>query len=262
MRAIWSGSLSFGLINIPVRMYSAEKPESGIDFNLLDKKTLSRIRYARVSRKTGEEVPHDHIVKGYEYQDGDYIILTDEDFEKANRQRRKTIDIKAFIVADEIDERYFKKPYYLEPQEGAESAYALLRESLKRSNKVALAKFVLRNRDHLSAIGPVGQALTMFELRFMHELREPTGLNLPNAEAASEEQVKMALALIDQLTNHFIPEDYHDTYTEELRELIEQKAKGKKITTTKEKPATKTHDIMDALKASLEKAGSEKTSAR
>jgi DNA end-binding protein Ku len=236
-------------------MYSGEESQSGLEFNLLDKKTLSRIRYARISRQTGQEVAFNDIVKGYEYQDGDYIILTDEDFKKADRQRQKTIDIKAFIDSKEIDERYYEKPYYLEPQNGAESAYALLRESLERSKKVALAKYVLRNRDHLAAVKPLGRVMTMLELRFHNEIREPAGLNLPPEKSASNEQVEMALKLIDQLTKHFAPEDYHDTYTEELEKVIELKAKGKPVKVGgPEKRATKSQDIMDMLKASLEKA--------
>lgn len=255
MRAIWTGSLSFGLINIPIRLYSGEESQAGIDLHQLDKKTLARIRYARISRKSGQEVPYDDIVKGYEYQDGDYIVLTDEDFKKANRRRQKTIDIKAFVDAKEIDQRYYVKPYYLEPQQGAESAYALLRESLKRSKKVAVAKYVLRNRDHLAAIAPVGQAVTMFELRFQNEIREPVGLNLPDAKATSKDQIDMALKLIEQLTKHFIPEDYHDEYTAELEAVIKQKAKGKPVKAKgKEKAPTGTQDLMASLKASLEKA--------
>ncbi|HYF96901.1 MAG TPA: Ku protein, partial [Patescibacteria group bacterium] len=223
MRAIWTGSLSFGLINIPVKMYSGEERGSNLEFDMLDKKTMSRIRYARIGTKTGKEVSWNNIVKGYKCKDGDYIILTDEDFKKANRHRRQTIDIKAFVKSEEIDERFYEKPYYLEPQKGAENAYALLTESLHRSNKVAVAKFVLRNRDHLASVKAVGRALVLFELRFQSEVREFGGLSLPDKKAASDEQVKMALALVDQLTKHFIPEDYHDTYKEELEKLIDKK---------------------------------------
>lgn len=237
-------------------MYSGEEAEAGVHFTQLDKKTLSPIKYAKVSRKTGEEVPYKDIVKGYEYQDGDYVVLTDKDFEKANRVRQSTIDIKAFVEASEIDERFYEKPYYLEPQKGAESAYALLRESLARSKKVAVAKYVLRNRDHLATIKPIGRSLSMIEMRFNEEVREPGGLNLPDAKATNDEQVKMALQLIDQLTKHFTPEDYHDEYADELRAIIDQKAKGKPVKAKgEEKAPAATGDIMAMLKASLEKAG-------
>lgn len=256
MRAIWTGSLSFGLINIPVRLFSGEEAASRPAFHLLDKKTKAGIRYARISRKSGQEVPYDDIVKGYEYQDGDFIILTEEDFNKANRQRRQTIEIKAFTDASEIDDRYYKKPYYLEPQKGAESAYALLRESLKESKKVAVAKYVLRNRDHLGAISTIGRALAMLEMRFQNELREPGSLNLPDEKATSKEQIKMALSLIEQLTKNFIPEDYHDEYTDELERVIDQKMKGRPIKAKgKASQPTKDQDIMAQLKKSLELTG-------
>jgi DNA end-binding protein Ku len=256
MRAIWTGSLSFGLINIPVKLYSGQESDAGVHFKQLDKKTLSPIKYSRISEKTGKEVPYKDIVKGFEYQDGDYIVVTDDDFEKANRERQNTIDIKAFVESEEIDERYYEKPYYLEPQKGAESAYALLRESLKKAKKVAVAKFVLRNRDHLASIKPIGRSLSMIEMRFNEEVREPGGLNLPDAKATSDEQVKMALQLIAQLTKHFTPEDYHDEYTDELRTIIKQKAKGKPVKAKdKEKTPAATQDIMAQLKASLEKTG-------
>lgn len=256
MRAIWTGSLSFGLINIPVRMYSASESKSGLSFHQLEKKTLARIRYARISRESGREVPYEDIVKGYEYQDGDYVVLTDEDFAKANRQRQKTIDIKAFTDSSEIDQRYYAKPYYLEPDKGAEPAYALLREALSRAKKVAVAKYVLRNRDHLASIAPIGRAITMFELRFSDEVRGLAGLNLPEASATSSEYIDMALKLIEQLTINFIPEDYRDEYTAELQDIINQKAKGKRPKAKgKPKQPTKSQDIMASLKKSLEAAG-------
>lgn len=257
MRSIWSGSLSFGLINIPVKMYSGQETQAGLNFRMLDKKTLSPIRYIRISGKDGKEVPYDNIVKGYQIQEGDYIILTDEDFQKASRQRQKTIDIQAFVDEAEIDDRFYEKPYYLEPQEGAESAYALLRESLSKSKKVAVAKYVLRNRDNLASIAPLGNALTMYELRFQNEIREPSALNLPSKEATTTEQVNMALTLIDHLTKHFVPEDYHDTYSDEIRDIIDKKSKGRPIRSRgRAKQPTSSDDIMAKLKASLEKAGS------
>lgn len=256
MRSIWTGSLSFGLINIPVRMYSGEESEAGPHFHLLDKRDLSLVRYSRVSKKSGKEVPYKDIVKGYEYEDGDYIVLTDEDFDKANQQRQKSIDIKAFIDVHEVDERFYKKPYYLEPQKGAEGAYALLRESLARSEKAAVAKYVLRNRDHLGLVRPVDRALAMIEMRFLQEVRQPSNLNLPNAKVASKDQISLALQLIDQLTRHFVPEDYKDEYANELKNIINKKAKGKPVRVHgAQKTPAATKDIMAMLKKSLEKAG-------
>jgi DNA end-binding protein Ku len=221
---------------------------------MLHKKDHEPIRYARICREDGKEVPWDEIVKGYEYAKGDYVILTDEDFKKANARKTKTIDITEFTDEDEIDIRYFEKPYYLEPDKNAQKAYALLREALKRSKKVAIAKFVLRNREHLALIKPVGNALVMDQMRFQNEVRQPVDLNLPNKGDASKKEIDMALALIDHLSSPFAPEDFHDTYTEELEDIIAAKAKGKKPKKQGNEPQpTQVKDLMSMLKASLEK---------
>lgn len=254
MRAIWTGSLSFGLINIPVRLYSGSEDRGGIDLRMLHKDDLSPIRYAKVCRRDGQEVPLEDIVKGYEYQEGDFIVLSDGDLKKADSRRSKTIDIQEFTDENELDVRYFEKPYYLEPDKNAEKPYALLREALVKSKKIAVAKFVLRNREHLAAIKPVGRALILNQLRFPTDLREPRQLDLPDAKAASKAEIDMALKLIDQLTAPFIPEDYKDTYTEELEEMIAQKLKGKKVEIKTDEPkSTPAKDLMAALKESLEK---------
>lgn len=253
MRALWSGSLSFGLINVPVKLYSGSESRGGIDLHMLHKKDLSPIRYSKVCRKDGEEIPFKDIVKGYEYQEGDYVVIEDEDFEKANAEKTNTIDITTFTDESEIDVRYFEKPYYLEPTKGAEKTYALLREALKQSHKIAVAKFVLRNREHLAAVKPVGAALVLNQMRFTNEIRESSDLKLPDAKAASKGEVDMALKLIDQLSGPFIPEDYHDTYTEELEEIIEEKVEGKQPKKKGKAPVkTASKDLMAALKASLE----------
>jgi DNA end-binding protein Ku len=214
----------------------------------------SPIRYARVCRKDGKEIPYDEIVKGYEYRDGDYVELTNEDFKKADVRKTKTIDIKQFTDEKEIDTRYYEKPYYLEPVKGAERAYTLLRQALEKSGKVALAKYAMRARDNMAAIKPVGRVLVLNQLRFPADVRNPGNLNIPDEKAANEE-VKMALALIDQLTKPFIPEDWHDTYTEELEEIIEEKAKGLKPKARGKAPEqTKVKDLMTTLKASLDQS--------
>lgn len=253
MRAIWSGSISFGLVNIPVRLYSASQANEGLDLNMLHKTDMSPIRYARICRADGEEVPWEDIVKGYEYQKGDYVVLTDDDIKKASPEKTQTIDIAQFVDEKEIDSRYYEKPYYLEPDKKAEKPYALLREALRKSGKVALAKYVLRNRERLAAVKPIGQVLVLNQMRFSSELRQPAGLTLPDAKLTSETEVKMALALISQLSGHFVPEDYHDTYTEELEEIIDAKVRGKEPakTTAAAKP-TAVKDLMATLKASLE----------
>ena len=252
MRALWSGSISFGLVNIPVRLYSGVNPHEGIDLDMLHKDDHSPIRYARICRKDGEEIPWDHIVKGYEYRDGDYVVLTKKDLEKLDTEKTETVDIQHFVDEDEIDVRYFEHPYYLEPAKGGDKAYVLLHSALEQSGKLALVKFVLRQREHLGVIKPVGNALVLNQMRFPTDLREATELRFPKASLVKPEEVKVALKLISQETKHFIAEDYHDTYTDELEDMIEAKTKGKKPKPHASKPRdTNSKDLMAALKASL-----------
>lgn len=253
MRALWSGSISFGLVNIPVRLYSGVNPHEGIDLDMLHKDDHSPIRYARICREDGEEVPWKDIVKGYEYREGDYVVLTQKDLDKLDTEKTETIDIQHFVDEDEIDIRYFEHPYYLEPIKGGEKAYALLRAALEQSDKLGLAKFVLRQREHLGVIKPVGKALVLNQMRFPTDLREATELNFPGEDAVKADEIKVAIKFISQETSHFIPEDYKDTYTEELEDMIESKVKGKKPKKHASKKATDTsaRDLMATLKASL-----------
>ena len=253
MRPLWNGSISFGLINIPVRLFSGTNPHEGIDLDMLHKDDHAPIRYARICRKDGEEVPWDDIVKGYEYRDGDYIVLTKKELESIDAKKTQTIDIRQFVEEDDIDIRYFEKPYYLEPVKGGEKAYALLREALHEANKLAVAKFVMHEREHIAAIKPVGRALVLNQMRFPTDLREPSDLHFPTERDLTDKEVEMALKLVKQETKPFIPEDLHDTYTEELEEMIKDKVKGKKpVKNSKPKPDTTTAgDLMAALKASL-----------
>jgi DNA end-binding protein Ku len=254
MRAIWTGSLSFGLVNIPVRIYSGSEPGSGLDLTMLHAKDLSPIRYARVCRQDGQEVPYEDIVKGYEYRSGDYVVLSEQDFQKASARKTKAIDIIEFTSEDQIDVRYYEKPYYLEPAKGAEKPYVLLHKALVKSSKVAVASFVMRGRQHLAAIKPVGLALVLNQLRFPSEIRSTSDLSLPHVERTDKKEIDMALALIDHLTLPFIAEDFHDTYTEELEKVIAAKAKGKKPPQGEPAPATtNVKDLMATLKASLER---------
>lgn len=255
MRALWSGSISFGLINIPVRMFSGSRTHEGIDLDMLHAEDHSPIRYAKVCREDGEEVPWDEIVKGYEYRDGDYVVLTKADFEKADIKKTKTIDIQQFVEESEIDGRFFEKPYYLEPDEGAHKAYALLRQSLQKSKRVALVKFVIREREHIGIIKPVGRALMLIQMRYLADLRDSADLKFPTDKGVTNAELEMAEQLIKQQTKPFAPEDFHDTYTEELEEIIKAKAKGKKPKPQGKAPKqTEAKDLMAALKASLEKS--------
>jgi DNA end-binding protein Ku len=254
MRAIWTGSINFGLVNIPVKMYSGAQAHDGLDLHMLHRDDKAPIRYARVCRKDGKEVPYDEIVKGYEYQDGDFIVLTQEDFKKADAKKTKSLEIRQFAEEGEIDSRYYEKPYYLEPAKGAERAYALLREALAKSGKIALVKYAMRARDNMGAVKPIGQALVLNQMRFPADVRNPKELNFPDEKSTSKEELEMALALLKTMTKPFIPEDWHDEYTEELEEIIEEKAKGHKPKTHgKEPEPTKVKDLMSALKASMEK---------
>lgn len=253
MRAIWSGAISFGLVNIPVKLYSGTD-EHGLDFNMLHEEDLSPIKYVRVCRADGEEVPYDEIVKGYEYRKGDYVILTDQDFEKANLKKTKAIDIYDFVPESEIESVYFEKPYYLEPAVGAEKPYALLRQALEKSGKVGIAKYVIRNREHLGAIKPRENLIILEQLRFQGEIRDHQELKLPG-EIAEASELKIALALIDQLSSHFDPSQYKDTYVTEVKEIIEEKVKGNEIRPKGEAPRpTEVKNLMEMLKKSLEEA--------
>lgn len=253
MRPIWNGSISFGLVSIPVRMFSGTNPRQGIDLTMLHKEDKSPIRYARICRKEGDEVEWDDIVKGYEYAEGEYIVLTEKDIDELAAKKSSTIDILQFVEEDDIDIRYFEKPYYLEVVKGGEKAYALLRAALQKSGKLGLAKFVMHEHEHIAAIKPVGRALVLNQMRYPTDIRQPSELNLPTDKEITDKEVEMALKLVKQETHPFIPEDLHDTYTDELEELIKDKAKGKKIQKTKAEKSDKTSakDLMSALKASL-----------
>lgn len=253
MRAIWSGSLSFGLVNIPIKLYSASV-ERGLDFDLLHDKDLSPIRFARVCRKEGVEVPYKDLVKGYEYQDGDYVVLHDEDFVKASVKKTKTIDIVDFVEESQIDPMYFEKPYYLEPDKTAAKAYSVLVAALKKSKKVGVAKFVIRSRENLGVIQPKGNFIVLNQMRFSKDIRPAKDLKIPDVKVEGRE-IEMALAFINQLSEPFKPQEYHDTYEEELMEVIEEKAKGKKVVAkdVPQEPTTDVADLMSLLKQSLEK---------
>lgn len=252
MRPLWNGSISLGLINIPVRMYSGTNPREGIDLDMLHKEDHSPIRYARICRKDGEEVPWDDIVKGYEYRDGDYIVLSQKELDSLDAEKSQTIDILQFVEEGDIDMRYFEKPYYLEVTKGGDKAYALLREALRKSGKLALARFVMHQREHVAVIKPLGRALVLEQMRFPSDLREPGELQFPTDKHVTEKELEMALQLVKQETKPFMAEDLRDTYTEELEEMIKAKTKGKKPKkVAKHEPTATSKDLMAALKASL-----------
>jgi DNA end-binding protein Ku len=255
MRAIWSGSLAFGLINIPVRIYSASE-ERALKFKLLDKHGHCPISYAKVCRGTNKEVKYEDIVKGYEYQKGDFVILTDEDFKKAAPKKTKAIEIVSFTEESEVETKYINKPYFIEPDSKAEKAYVLLREALKKSKKAGIARYVFKDKEHIGLVKPEGNALMLIELRFQDELRTPEDLKIPDKAEYTKKELDIALMLINQLEEHFNVAQYHDTYTEALKKVIEKKAEGRpiKVPEDAEPVPTDMKNLMSMLKASLEQA--------
>jgi DNA end-binding protein Ku len=251
MKAIWTGAIGFGLVNIPVKIYSAIH-DSSLDLDMLDKKDYSRIRFQRINERTGKEVQWGNIVKGFDL-DGKYVVLTDEDFEKASPEKSKIIEIKEFVAESEIESIFFEMPYYLEPQKSGEKAYTLLREALNKSGKVGLGSFVLRSKENLCVLKPTENIIILNKLRFAEEIRDPKELKIPSTAPVKKEELKMAMALVNQLTGKFDIEQYRDNYSDALMKLIKAKAKGKSINTPQLRVVhNKTKDLMEQLKASLE----------
>jgi len=250
MRSIWTGSISFGLINIPVKLFSAVQ-ESSLDLDMLDSKDHSNIKFLRVNESTGKEVAYENIVKGYKMDSG-YVILEDEDFEAADAVKTKMIEIINFVNEQEIDSLYYEQPYYLEPEESAMKAYALLRDALQLSGKVGVTTFVLRNKEGLAILKPYKNVIVLNRIRFSQEIREPSELKLPPVSKTKTKEMDMANKLVDQLTEKFNIGKYKDTYTAKLLKIIKEKSKGKKIFVPKMKVIHRQSDnLMDMLKASL-----------
>src|SRR6266478_1720024 len=265
-RAIWKGSISFGLVNIPIALYPATRREE-LKFRLLRKGDLSPVNYKRVAEKDGKEVPWDQIVKGYEYEKGKYVVLKDEDFERVDLEATQTVDIQDFVELDEIDPMFFYKPYYLGPQKGGDKAYALLRDALKDSKKVGIAKVVIKTRQYLAGVKPEDGALVLELMHFADELADTGKLHLPKKVEVGKREMNMAKSLIGSMSAKWNPEKYHDDYREALMEVIEEKveAGGKEI---EEKPKkapkpTKVIDLVSVLQKSLEETGAKrKTTAK
>lgn len=251
MRAIWTGAIGFGLVNIPVKLYSAIE-SSTLDLDMLDKKDHANIHFMRVNEKTGKEVKWENIVKGYKLPNDKYVVLTDKDFEHASAKKTRSIDIMNFVKEEEIESMYYDTPYYLEPERSGVRAYALLREALMKTGKVGIATFVMRNKEILAILRANEKVIVLNRIRFEEEIRDPEELSLPPKTGVKAPELKMAITLIDQLTQKFDIKKYKDTYSADLLKLIKAKAKGVK---TKE-PAlkvvhSKSKDIMAQLKESL-----------
>jgi len=255
-RPIWSGAISFGLVNVPVKLMGAVSPKD-VRFNQLEAGTGARVKQKRVSAETGEEVPFDQIVKGYEISPDNYVVIEPQELEALDPKASRSIEIEDFVDLDQIDPLYFERPYYLVPDKGGAKAYALLLEAMKESHKVGIARLVLRTKQYLAAIRPLGDALVLETLLYPDEVTLPDEIEgLPRDDVEIQDrELKIARQLIESLSTEFEPENYRDEYRERVLELIEQKAEGKQIVTqpATEEP-TKVVDLMAALEASLAQA--------
>jgi len=252
-RAIWKGAISFGLVTVPVGLYSATERAKEIHFRLLHAKDTSPIDYKRVCEAEGVEVPWSEIVKGYEYEKGQFVVLTEKDFARARTEATQTFAIRDFVPARAIDFLYFDEPYYLAPEgKAAAKSYALLRDALAKAERVGVGTFVLRQREHLGALEPVGNALALTTLRFAHELRSPKSLEVPAAGRGwDKREMALALQLIETLASDWDPTRYRDTYHEVLRQAIEQKIKGEAVSLPAPRKPARVVSLAKALEQSL-----------
>jgi len=261
-RSLWKGAIAFGLVNIPVELYPAEEHKE-FKFSMLDKRDLSPVGYKRYNKKSGKEVEWANIIKGYEYEKDQYVVLSDEDFKRANVKASKTIDIQAFVPGNEIPTQYFETPYYLAPSQRGEKAYAFLRETLAATGLIAIAQVVIRTTQHLAAVIPNGRALMLNTLRYADELRGTSGIELPGeglkAAGVTQKEVDLAKRLVDDMTEHWKPEEFKDTYHRDLMRRIQEKIKAgetKEITKPgKEAAEPRSAQVIDLaalLKQSLE----------
>jgi DNA end-binding protein Ku len=249
MRAIWTGSLGFGLVNIPIKIFSAVQ-DSALDLDMLDRKDHSNIKFKRVNERTGKEVAWENIVKGY-YMNDKYVVIDKTDLEKVSPEKTKHIEIKHFVDETEIDSMYFEQPYYLQPEKTGVRAYALLRDAFKKTGKAGVALFVMRDREHLCIIKAKDDVLVLNRIRFDEEIRTTDDLSLPSLKSKPEE-LKMAVSLINQLSGPFDIKKYKDDYSERLMKIIKAKSKGKAVAFTPMKVVhSRTKDLAEQLRASL-----------
>jgi DNA end-binding protein Ku len=258
-RSMWKGSLAFGLVNIPIELYGATRDHRP-KFRLLHAKDEAPVKYERVCQSEGKPVAWEDLVKGYEYQKGHFVVLTKDDFKTAALEKTKTIDILDFVDPKAIDERYFETPYYLLPAKGAERAYALLREAIRESNRIGIAKIILRDAQHLAAVESIGDAIVLTMMRFADELVGLDEFRFPKAEGIRQPEMKMARQLIDSLASTWDPEKYTDEYKENLMRVIQAKLKGRKphLQERETPQSADVVDLMARLRASLEGKGAAK----
>jgi DNA end-binding protein Ku len=250
-RSIWNGAISFGLVNVPVQLFSAVEPKD-IHFHQFTKNG-QRIRYKRVSEKSNREVDYDDIVKGYELSKGKFVLITPRELDAADPRQTRTIDIEDFVDISEIDPIYFESSYYLAPRDGAAPAYALLREAMERSERIAIGRFVMRTKQYLAAIRPSGNTLVLETMFFPDEIRDPKALHIPGRVKIAQRELRIAEQLIDSLTVAWDPKRYHDTYRDDVLSIIKKKAKGQEIVAEEQRePQGKVVDLFEALQSSLE----------
>ena len=259
--SIWSGAINFGLVTIPVKLFTAVRSDE-LSFNMLHAKDEGRIKYERICSVDGKPVPWDEIVKGYEFEKGQYVVLTDDDFKKVNPEATQSVDILEFVDLDQINPMYFDKPYYLEPSKQGRHAYALLREALLQANKVAIARVVIRTKEYIAAVKPSAEALVLELMHWANEIVEPSTLELPGNEKLPEAEMKMAKMLIDTMSvDTFEPEKFTNRYHDEMLAMIEARAQGKELPKAKKAPArAKVVNLMDVLAQSLEESKARRAS--
>lgn len=254
---IWKGSLGFGLVNIPIKLFTATSPKD-VKFNYLHEKDMSTIAYARKCKLEDAEVPADELVKGYQYEKGQYIALTEEDFEALPPQYKKSINILDFVGIEQIDPIYFEKSYYLIPDESGVRAYSLLIRTMQRFNRIAIGKVVIRNKESLAAVRVMNNTLVMSTMFYADEVNALAFPELENMPEPHENEIKMAESLISLLEAEFDPGKYHDTYREALMEIINQKIEGKEVVMPARPKEERVANLMDALKSSIDKAKEER----
>ncbi|MEX5219899.1 MAG: Ku protein [Nitrospira sp.] len=264
-RSLWKGAISFGLVNIPVVLYSAEN-RNNFDLTMLDRRNMKPVGFKRYNKETGKDVPWDEIVKGYEYEKERYVVLTEEDFRRANVEATQTVDIQHFVEAEKIGPTYFETPYYLAPDKRGEKGYALLRETLKHTKKIGIATVVIRTRQYIAALIPDKDVIVLNTLRYANELKSSKDLDVPSDNlktvGVTPREVEMATKLVEEMSDSWNPQKYHDTYHEDLMHLIEKRIKaGRTEVVTEpeeeeEKPKqAEVVDLMALLKRSVQEKG-------
>ena len=261
-RALWKGSISFGLVNIPIELHTAVRDHRP-RFRMLHASDKSPVKFERVCIKDGHKVAWEDLVKGYEYAKGRFVVLTKEDFRAAALEKTRTVDIIDFVNADEIDDRFFETPYYLVAAKGGERAYALLREAIRESGRIGIAKFILRDAQHLAAVEAIGDALVLSVMRFADELVDAAQLRFPSAEGVRKAELDMAKALVNSLAAEWDPSKYTDQYRENLLRIIQGKMKGKEVELAagEEPRQAEVVDLMERLRRSLAGSGGGKSRA-